>query len=549
LSEGRLLDLLGEGEAFGYLSLVSGLSPTATVRANEDTLCYLIAPALADEVLGTPSGLAFMGSGLRQRMMRRDADAGSGAILRTAVGTQIRRPPVTCPPETAIHGAARLMTTERASSLLVPTRDGWGILTDRDLRSRVLAEGRSPDTPVSEVMTTPVRMVTAETTGGEVLLLMLEAGIHHVPVTDGSGAIVGVVTDTDLLGMERESPFALKSAIERAPTDEAASRAARGLPRTVADLVAAGSDPVAIGRVVGVTVDALTRRLIELATRRQGPAPAPFAWLALGSQARHEQALHTDQDHAIAFEPGDTDPADLDPWFAELATAVTAGLEAAGIARCNGDAMAMNVALRRPIDRWVQAFHRWMADPGVEGSVLTSIVFDYRRVTGTLDAEGPLDEAVRTAHERYPQFLRHLARRALDLEPPTGFFHNLVVEAKGEHAGTLDVKHRGVTIITNLARAYSIRAGHAEKRTLHRLRVAEAAGQLGEESREALEEAFRLLWEARLEHQAAQVQTSTPPDDFIDPSTLGPIRRRGLKEAFAIIGREQRALISDLGVR
>ncbi|TMK80834.1 MAG: cyclic nucleotide-binding domain-containing protein [Actinobacteria bacterium] len=101
LSEGRLLDLLGEGEAFGYLSLVSGLSPTATVRANEDTLCYLIAPALADEVLGTPSGLAFVDSGLRQRMMRRDADAGGGAILRTAVGTQIRRPPVTCSPDTS----------------------------------------------------------------------------------------------------------------------------------------------------------------------------------------------------------------------------------------------------------------------------------------------------------------------------------------------------------------------------------------------------------------------------------------------------------------
>jgi CBS domain-containing protein len=549
LDEGRLLDLLGEGEAFGYLSLVSGLSPTATVRAAEDTLCYLIGPDLAEAILGTARGLAYMGTGLRQRMMRRDDRRAVGADLRTPVGMQIRRPPVTCPAETAVAEAARLMAHHRVSSLLVPTPAGWGILTDRDLRTRVLAAGRSPDAPVADVMSFPARTVTSETTTGEVLLAMLEDGFHHFPVTGDGGVIVGMVTDTDLLGMERKSPFALKSAIERAPSVDAAIEAARTLPAAVCSLVEASADPVDVGHVVGVTVDALTRRLIDLDIARRGAAPVPWAWLALGSQARHEQALHTDQDHAIAFDPQDQDPKDLDPYFGEMATAVTSGLEAAGIRRCNGGAMAENAALRRPLDGWVAAFHGWMADPGVEGSILTSIVFDYRRVAGTLDPEGPLDAVVAAAPERYPQFLRHLARRALDLEPPTGFFRDLVVQAKGEHAGKLDAKHGGITIITNLARAYAVRAGLSEKRTPRRLRAAAAAGQISQESREALEEAFGLLWETRLEHQVAQVRAGAGPDDFVDPGTLGPIRRRALKEAFRIIVREQRTLETDLGVR
>jgi len=190
-----------------------------------------------------------------------------------------------------------------------------------------------------------------------------------------------------------------------------------------------------------------------------------------------------------------------------------------------------------------------MSDPGTEGSVLTSIAFDYRRIAGPLDVVSPLDELMRSVPDRYPQFLRHLARRALDQRPPTGFFRDLVVESHGEHAGRFDVKHGGIMIVTSLARAWALRHGRPEKGTLERLRGAVASGEIDEESREALEEAFRLLWQVRLDHQAAMVRADQPADDFVDPATLGPITRLGLKESFRIIGREQKGLAADLGVR
>jgi CBS domain-containing protein len=271
--------------------------------------------------------------------------------------------------------------------------------------------------------------------------------------------------------------------------------------------------------------------------------------MALGSEARLEQALHTDQDHALAYELGGRAVEEVDPYFAQLAERVTAGLEAAGIPRCDGDAMAITSGLRRSVEGWATAFHGWMSDAGLEGSIFSSITFDHRRVTGPLDIEPSLQAVIAEAADRYPNFLRHLAQRALDRKPPTGFKRNFVVESKGDHAGRLDIKHGGVTLIANLARLYAIRAGRSEMSTLGRLEAAEETGQITHEQRLALEEAFRLLWQIRLEHQVRQVRASAPPDDFIDPAELGPIVRLGLKEAFRIIRDEQQRLATQISFR
>jgi CBS domain-containing protein len=549
LDDGNIIDLMGEGESFGAWSMLAGFGPTATVRAHEDTLCYLIPREVAVDLLGSGAGLAHVMSSLRRRLQRvhEGSEDGSQPDRYRRVGTLVRRPLVSCEPGDTVSSAAALMARERVSCLLVSTGPGtWGILTDRDLRSRVVAERRGPDTPVGEVMTSPAVTVGSDVLAGEVLMHMLEDGFHHVPVAE-NGRVIGVVTDTDLMGLGLHTPFALKSAIERSGGLDEMVEMARTLPDVVAALVDASADPVDVGHVVGLAIDAMTRKLLDLGVERFGDPPVPWAWLALGSAARQEQALHTDQDHALVFDQQDRSIEQIDPYFGDLAGFVTDGLEASGIPRCVGDVMAANGALRKSVDGWQAAFHEWMVEPGVHGSELLSIVFDYRRVAGPLDAETPLDGALRTAPKQ-PMFLRHLSQRALDRKPPTGFFRDLVVEGKGEHAGRLDVKHGGITIIGNLARAYAIRAGLTEKRTIARLEAAAVAGAIDEESRGELIEAFRFLWGVRLDHQVRLYRGGVTPDDFIDPAELGQVTRQGLKEAFRIIARAQKALATDIGV-
>ncbi len=546
VDDGRVIDQVGEGEVFGMWSLLGHVAPAATVRATEDTLCYLVAAEVASEVLESGAGVAFVARRVGRRISAaeraRAAEVDPGRYR--AVADLVRRPPVTCEPDLPVAEAAELMARERVSSLLIPSPGGeTGIITDRDLRSRVVAARRSGDTPVREVMTPRAETVPADAMAGEVLLRMLERGFHHLPVTGPDGRVMGIVTDTDLMGIGRDTPFALKSAIERATDPGAVATALRGLPGVVAALVDSTTDPVDVGHVVGFSIDAATRRLLELGAAELGEAPAAWAWLALGSAARQEQAIRTDQDHALAFEG----PAAAAPYLAKLAEIVTAGLEAGGIARCKADVMATNPALRLPLEAWVHRFEAWMREDGPMGSEQLSIVFDFRQVTGALEAEPALDEAMRRAVER-PAFLRHLTRRALDDRPPTGFVRDLVVEPRGEHAGTVDVKRRGITIVSNLARAHAIGHGVVAKRTIARLRGAEAAGAVDAETRQGLEEAFRFLWEVRLRHHVERYRAGLELDDFVDPHELGSVARQGLKEAFRIVARAQKQLALERGL-
>jgi CBS domain-containing protein len=545
-----VLDLLSEGEVFGHPSLLSGMSPVVTVRAHEDSICYLIDPEIVEEILATHSGLAFLSSTLRRRVVRALEGIDPAAVdpWQTPVRGLVHRPPVTAPVLSTIRDAAEVMTRERVSSLLVERPDGYGILTDRDLRSRVLALGRAPDTMISEVMTSPVVTVPGDTMVAEVIALMFERGIHHVPVVDERGEVVGVVTDTDLMGVERKTPFALKAEIERAVDAAAVTEAARRLPETVCALVDANVDPIEVGHVIAVAVDTLTRRFLELGIRRIGEPPCPWSWLALGSEARSEQSLFTDQDNALVVDPGDAPLGLVDPYFLRLATFVNEHLEGAGIPRCRAGVIASNREWRDTIGEWGLRFRRWMQDPGRMGSAFGGIAFDYRPIAGSLEVQQVLDSAIRTAPgER--EFIRHLGHLAVGSRPPTGFIKNAVVESKGKNALTLDVKHGGITLITNIARVRAVMNGLTDHRTLRRLHEVTALGRMDEERCQGLEEAFRLLWQIRLEHQTRAVREGRRPDDLVHPRSLGPLARQGLKEAFRMIEREQDSLAMELRLR
>ncbi len=187
---------------------------------------------------------------------------------------------------------ARLMADTHESAAVFETADErLGIVTDADLRTRVLAEGRDPATALIEVATTPAATVVEDTLAAEALFQMVEGGYHHLPVVSRSGSLIGVVTETDVIGFGADSPFAIRAAVEQAADVAEAVEAAKRLPGAVAALVEADVVAVHIGHIVGATIDVLTRRLLDLAFERHGPAPVEWAWLAFGSLGRHEQAL------------------------------------------------------------------------------------------------------------------------------------------------------------------------------------------------------------------------------------------------------------------
>jgi CBS domain-containing protein len=543
VDQGQALDRLDEGELFGHPSMLSGLPPGFEVRAAEDTVCYRLAASDALRLLGRPPGLRYVARSLLARPARVSAPlAATVDPGRLRVDELTREPAILCTPQTSVRDAARLMVERAASCVLVHGEtELLGIVTDRDLRSRVLAADRSADAPVAEVMSSPVLTVPPERRAADATLAMLDRSIRHLPIVAPRGEIVGVLRDVDLLAVQARTPFVLRSAIAAAADVDALRRAATRLDGMVITLHEARMNAAQIGGVISVVTDAVTRRLLELMAEPPGTSLPQLAWLALGSHGRREAVPSSDFDSAVAWE-GRLDPAEA---VGNVTREVLAGLSACGIPSDPHGATATNPLFARSSADWDTRIRELLADPGDERSlILLSLVCDGRVVTGGEWLPDPF-EVLETAPTR-PRLLRLLLRVGLAPRPPTGFLRDVVVEHSGEHRGQFDIKHGGLLPLVNLARYGGVAAGSRVTGTVERLRIAGDAGTLPRETVDSLEEAFDLLTALRLDHQVEALRAGRPADDFIDPRTLNPLARRYLRDAFRAIASIQRTLGNEL---
>src|SRR4051812_44192166 len=307
LGDRRVLAVLGEGELFGHPSMLSGLSFGLEARAQEDSCCYSIAASDVIPLLARRSSPSYL---TRSSLQRREpggaaaeADVASAEMTQQPARSLIRREPVTCAADRPLREVARLMSDENVNSMVVRAQNGeLGIVTDSDLRSRVVAGGMSVDAPVGEVVSGPLTTVGADAAGADVMLAMLDNDVRHVGVLSPRGALLGVLGGIDLVAAEARTPFALRREIARARDKEELSEAAQRLRSTVVALHATKLPHRQIGRVISVVADALIRRMIELAIESKGSAPAEFAFLALGSHGRRETVPSSDVDSGMAWE-------------------------------------------------------------------------------------------------------------------------------------------------------------------------------------------------------------------------------------------------------
>lgn len=535
LDSDRVLDLLGPGDLLGDPVMLAGLPAGLAARASEDTLCYRLAADAAGAARAASAGAA-----------------GAGGDPEFAgdrpVGALLSGPAVVCPPDTPIREAVRRMGAGSASAVVVPgARDGLGILTDRDLRTRVIGGGIGIDAPVSAAMTVPARTIAADRPASEATVEMLEHGVRHLPVVSGDGEVLGVVEDIDLLALDARMPFRLRREIERAADVPGVARAAERLgPMTIA-LHESRLATTQVTAMISVVVEALTCRLLDLAVAEHGEPPAPVTWLALGSHARREAVPGSDIDCAAVWIGDDEDRA-LRASVRALAERVMDGLRACGLAADDYGVTAARPLFARSLDAWKAAIRDWIADPGQEKAlVLSSMLFDSRAIWG--DPRGAaLHEAFEGIADRRG-LLRLQARFALTHRPPTGFLRDIVVESSGEHAGRFDIKHGGLLPIAGLARYAGMAAGSIGGSTADRLRAAAAAGTLEPDDAAVLGEAYELVLGLRLAHQVDQMRAGAAPDDFVDPAELNPLTRRYLREAFRAVARLQKAIATELDHR
>ncbi|MBW7881573.1 MAG: cyclic nucleotide-binding/CBS domain-containing protein [Caldilineaceae bacterium] len=531
---GQIIQVLEAGDMFGFPSIVGEEAPATDVVAVEPTVLYRLPEAHFRQLLDRPAFAHYFLRSLSERL--RSATGGQYQLPDRGLGLPVKhlitRTPIFVPPTATVQEAAQLMSEANTSSVLVADEPP-GILTDRDLRRRVLAAGLGPDTLVRQVMSRPLIAVDAEMPVHGAIVKMLEEHIHHLALVE-EGHIVGLISSTDLLRHQSESPIYLQRQLGDLRQPARLARYKGEITRAIDALYQGGVAAPQIGRIITTLNDTLIGRLVHQAEETLGPAPVPFAWIVFGSEGRSEQMLLTDQDNALVYAGDVQGAAD---YFGEVAAFVVDRLLQAGFPPCPGGYMATNWC--KSLDEWVAIFEGWVLLPEPKALMEAGIFFDFRPVAGTLSLEA-LDEILAGA-QRQGIFLAHLMQAANEFAPPLGLFNR--IRSKD---GTIDLKHGGIAPVVGMARALALAAGSRERSTLERLAAAVQAGRISREGADNLAGAFQFFLHIRLRQQLAAIAAGSQPDNRIVLKDLTTREQRLLKDAFVMVRQMQDAITSQL---
>ncbi len=454
------------------------------------------------------------------------------------IGDVCSKDVLSCSSDTSIRTASELMTRHHCSSILVKNPEGEfiGIVTDHYMRKKVIADGYDPHFTVMDIVASPLHTLPGRALVFESYIEMMREKLRYLVVTDDSGDVMGILTSSDLVAAQLQSPFFLMREIFEARSKTEIIDKHGRLPEIIRALIQNGAKARNVCTIITAVSDAILRRLIFFALEEVGPSPVRFAFMTLGSEGRKEQTLKTDQDNAIVYEDvaGDLEKTARD-YFSTLGRTVCTWLDEAGFDLCKGEVMAKNPKWCQPLSVWKNYFKSWIFTADPEDLLRASIFFDFHRAYGDKDMVRELRSFLFSSLKGWPGFFRHLAENALHVKPPLNLFRNIAVESKGPHRKEFDIKKATLPIV-DIARIYALKHGIAETNTQERLRRLHQKKVLSLSDYLEIDKAYDLLMHLRFTHQVATViQDRKKPDNYISPGKLSRIEVTMLKEAFKCI--------------
>jgi len=553
--EEAILDYKGEGDNFGFLSLIGGDRQRTTCIADDHTTCYVLAKECVYDLLEASPAFSEYYMAYLSRYVDRTYQEMRRRSLATMVGDQhlfvtpvgeIAVSPVTISEAATIQEAARVMAERKISSVIAVNAGGTpvGILTDRDLREKVVAQGRPVTDTVRSILQLSLIQVEASESCFEALIRMIQHNIHHMPVLR-DGALCGIVTNHDLMMLQGISPLSLVHDILDQNTLEDLIPLSKKINGIVSLLIKAEAKAGQITRIITEINDRLISRVLDIAEERFGSPPLPYCWVLFGSEGRKEQTFKTDQDNALIY----ADPltpagaAEASQYFQRFTAFVAESLMALGFPRCPAGYMAATPGWCQPLKAWKTYFSGWINEPVAQNLLQFLVFYDFRPIHGKITLAQDLREFVVKALAGKTLFLGYMANKVLEFAPPIGFFKTFVVEKSGEHKDKLDLKVKGITPLLNAVRLFAMEKGLKETGTLERLQQLRTRHSIVRDHFDELEHAFEFVMLLRIHHQFEQIQQGLPPDNFINPNELSNLEKKTLKESFNLMSKIQGLIV------
>lgn len=447
-----------------------------------------------------------------------NADLQTSVVLMSQPVAQLNPTWLACKLNQSIRHAALIMTDKGYDAILILAEgdEPIGIVTDEDIRKRVVARDVALEEPVFQIMSSPLITISEQSMLYEAISLMQEEGISHLGVRNREGRIVSLISNRELLQFHQYAVSQIKQQIESASTVQSATKFGRQLPELTATLLNAGSDTTHLLRFTTLIFDAIVNKLIVLAIKELGDPPVPFSFVVLGSAGREEQTLATDQDNAIIFKDcAEADTESVQQWFLTFGSRISEGLAEAGFKYCPGKIMASNPTWCQPLSQWKKYFKKWITSAEPQDLLDINIFFDLRQVYGDKTLVDQLQLEIREVIKHHPAFFIFLAG-------------NLQVR---KQRGDIDIKKVMVPLV-DIARLYALKEGITETGTLTRFFRLNQLGILTEEEWEDRTEAYKILMMIRLKHQVEQFTLGKTMDNILEPGALSDVEEAMLKKIY-----------------
>lgn len=529
---------LSEGDYFGYTNIMEKRNFSLSINVDSPGLVYCFEASAVTPLFELPAIRNFF-DGLRNNALQNHAISDSNSMwLYKGLEDVINKSPVSVDVETSITVAAQIMTNQKVSSLLVTREDKLiGIITDRDLRSRVVAASLDTHLPVSQIMTTNPAQITENRTLFDALALMTERNIHHLPVIDQQTLVpLGMVTASDIIRHQRGNVLFIIGELSKAENLYELTRLSWQLPHYFSAHAKKAGDYDIAGKILSQATDIMTRKLIGFFQQANGKAPMMFAWLVYGSQAREDQTMGSDQDNGLllAERPSETQA----EYFAKMADYVCNGLAKCGIKLCDGNIMASNPKLRLSLEEAIEEAKRWVKAPTKDAIMHFNIFLDVRCAAGDISLFKQLQRQ-RAPLMQQNMFLAALTRNSNEISVPLSMFQKFIYEKGRKEKDVIDLKTRAVALINNIARIYALADGVTLPNTLARLDALSENSQLSKRDATNLRDIWLFLNRLRWRHQLENKVT----DNRVSVSSLSSIEKHQLKAAFKAIERTNQAMV------
>lgn len=550
----EIIDLCDEGDIFGLRPLMANENYILEAKAFEESILYAIPIdtfrpyAQTYEELGNFLIESFA-SNTRNPYSRRsyipssettpvaESLAGSSSLLDFQTinhSTKI----VSCKPGDTAKQVAERMTKKKVGSVVV-LRDGLpaGIITDKDLRNRIVT-GQYPVTARAEqIMNSPVITYPKNLTVTQAQMAMMKSSISHLCLTeDGTPntKVVGILSKHDVMVSLGNNPAVLVKAIKRAKKSSQLKPIRKSVMRLLQGYLEKNIPMSITLKIISELNDACVKQLIQLAVAKmEKKPPVAFAWLAMGSQGRGEQLLHTDQDNALLF--ADVAPSKLEKttaYFLRLSKHINKGLQEIGYEYCPAEMMASSPKWCMSLSQWKATVGHWISNPGKEEVLLSSIFFDYNLSYGDGHLLDELSDHIFEGTRKYPLFFVHLASGALQNPSPTGFFRQFLLEQDGAYKDFFDIKRRALMPLTDAARVLIL--SHTIKSINGTIERFEKLAELEENNRE-LYLACSYATKALIKFRTKQGILHGDSGRFIALDTLSKEEKIKLKRTFKTI--------------